>query len=585
MFGVLLRLPVCAVLYVWLYFAEGPTTHWSSRLEPIARWITGSPRFARRFFRRASKGSLLGKSQLLALGMYYRACALAGDVVEAEEGFSKGRSKAPESEACVWWQKIAIATFVQIRRPDIAARLEFARFQDMAGTGGWPILLSSARLYQRALMLAELDHVEIAGDAIDALRGVLDDVTIRDRLPGLTTSDLAQLEESLWQYLTRSGRWRAVVDRLGVVDDLAALPPYQRRLWRLATRGQAQSGDTKSAFSALSRYFKAMAASPSTTDVDRHDWLLSAAVAHRRAGLNLIAKVCAAQSRDLAISSRGMEESVWSQEERRATLASLAPLPERYTTDLEAIARRLSASADSKSLRDAADTLLLDPTASGGSLLDALLSAGEAMRATGRPAHHVLLDLEDAARQWAGENEVQELRRRLGREAKEAEYMDRTPNGLHPDDRKEYATILARVETAMEAGRARREDLERLSELSVEISPAEERLTHLVALAALAKRSGYGSIAESCLLGARRTCANYDDVLARCKIFYVLVSALREYNMQTHFPTLFESISREGFTTARNTAILASGYNDAERAELKELARRIEMCIYGTSLI
>ena len=154
--------------------------------------------------------------------------------------------------------------------------------------------------------------------------------------------------------------------------------------------------------------------------------------------------------------------------------------------------------------------------------------------------------------------------------------MEEAPNGLHPLDKQEYAAIMARIERAAEDGRAKREDVERLIELTMDVVPPEDRVRRLVSAACTAHHAGYGAVAESCLLGARKSCVNYDDITSRCKMFVVLTSALGHTSLGAKFPLLCESVFREARNTARNTAVLGSGYTDEERQELKDVARLLD---------
>lgn len=149
-------------------------------------------------------------------------------------------------------------------------------------------------------------------------------------------------------------------------------------------------------------------------------------------------------------------------------------------------------------------------------------------------------------------------------------------DGLHPDDRKELERLLARHESQSTGARLRREECERLAELIIELSPTEERIKGMVDIAGIVASAGYNSIAESCLLGARRVCTGYEDMVARCRLFRVLTFRLSMSPLRREFKTLCEGIFREAHSSARNAAILDRGRDDAERAELTELARYIE---------
>jgi hypothetical protein len=573
---VLVRLPACVVLYVWLYVAEGPTTRWSPKIEQLAEWIMRTPGLARRFFRRASRGDLLGKSARLAKCMHYRSCALTGSISEAEQGFQDDAPTAPASPERDWWQRHATESFTLAGRPDIAARLEYARFLDMVGMGGEQMLLASARLYASALDASTVNHASIAREALTVLRRVRSDPTKLVRVPSWTDDARSQVEDAYWSYLVHAGYWTEVVECFAEVADFSELPEIRRLLWRRAVKAIAL-GETQDLVAAsIFNYFAIMSRSASTTDVERHDWLMSAAVASQRFGFRIRAGVACAHARDLALKCPDMRDSLWSDAEHRSLCDSLSPLPACGNSSMAALADRFQQGSLSKEAEDARDLLLLEPTSDAASPEDAIRRVGEDLMAMGYPAHLTLRELEVASRNWRIEDSIPKLRDWLGDKAEEAKQMENAPDGLHPEDKKRYAVLMSRIEGTKETARVQRDDVEQLIELTMEITPPEERVRRLVQTASLAHGAGYGSIAESCLLGARRSCMNYDDLIARCKMFSVLTGELRMNSLRKLFPLLCESIFRESRNTARNTAVLGSGFTDEERAELKDLARRID---------
>lgn len=576
------RLPVCIVLPILLHFAEDRSSRWYRLSETLGIWITGAPRFGRWYFSRVVNGEMhLEGAKWLALALRYRSIALTGATREAEQGFRDDRPIGTQTPDRLFWLRMATDCLTEAGDSAAAARLESEHASEFPASQVGSESLAAAMLYARALGDPDVPVADCSAEAIRVISEVLKSARDSAPLSGCTEVQLSQLREAYHRYLGIHERWQELATTFDGTRTLEELSGVRRTQWARALRGMAKEltkyPSTRQAVARqLNEYYNVVCAGVSASAGERIGWLLSTATAALAWQYTVRAKACCVAAKRLAEAASSAELAPWTPADIDSLLADTAQVPEPRDATVERIARRVQEPLSSSRCADLCDSLTLGPGWEAHCARDGIRSVGRDLVRLGHPAHRVLADLTEAATVWQVPDIIPEFKSQLEHIAQEHKHMEQIPKGMHEEDRKELAGLLARIGNNDSRSRPRREDVERVAELVLDISPAEDRIEWMVRTAGIAAHAGYNAIAESCLHGARRICVNYGDKISQSHLFHSLTSALARSGLRSRFGSLCEGVFREARNTARNAAVLDHGLDDKERAELKELARYID---------
>lgn len=576
------RLPVCAALPLLLHLAEDRSSRWYRLCESLGVWITGAPRFGRWYYSRVINAEMcFGAAKWLALALRYRSFALMGAIQEAEAGFRENGPIGTQTPDRLFWLRMATASLTEAGDSSAAARFEAEHAKEFPGSQSAAESFRAAMLYARALEEPNLSLADSSFEAIRVIGDVLKVARDSGSLNGCSDADLALLRAAYYQYLEISRWWHELLSTFDDTQTLRELSETRRAQWARSLQGVTKGPMTdaktrQSVADQLNRYYATVCADDSATAGERIGWLLSTATASLAWKYTVRAKACFVAARQIAGATTSVDLDPWTSADLDGLLAATASCAEPRDATIERIARRVREPLSPARCADLCDSLTLGPTWDAHYVRDEIRNIGRELVRLGHPAHRILSDLTEAAAIWEVPDLIPEFNSQLERIAQEHSYMEQIPKGMHEEDRKELAGLLARVDSDSNAARPRREDVERVAELVLDISPAEDRIEWMVRTAGIAAHAGYNAIAESCLHGARRICLNYGDKISQSHLFRRLTSALAKSGLRSRFGSLCEGVFREARNTARNAAALDHGLDDKERAELKELARYID---------